>query len=349
MKNKRKALGLFLSLGESFTDLKKTGQDRLMVDEYIAQFCHHFQKVYVFTYQREKITLPKNAYLVQPPIPLHRYIYALLLPVIHRSTISNLDILRCYQLSGVIPALIAKMLFKKKVVFNLGYDYAAFAAIEGKPLQSLLFKLLQPIAIQLADKIIVKTKTLHIAKGVYIPNGVNIKKFSPLKTKKTIDILFVGRLEPQKNLLPLIRAIFRMKPKPSLTTIGNGSLYKIISKHSTVHSKIPNSQLPNYYRQTKIFVLPSLKEGSPKVLLEAMSTGLPCIASDIAEHREIITHNQNGILVTPTATNIKAALEKLLTSVKLRTKIGRHARQTIISQFNQKKLIRHEMYHLQNP
>ena len=153
-------LGLFLSLGESFSDLKKQGQDQLMINQNIRFFARHFKKIYVFTYKKESIKLPQNCQLITPPLKLHRYLYGFLAPFIHLRIFKKIDIIRCYQLSGALPGIIAKIFFHKKFVFNLGYDYSQFAQIEGKPVQACLFSWLKPLALQLADRIIIKNKTM---------------------------------------------------------------------------------------------------------------------------------------------------------------------------------------------
>ena len=91
-----------------------------------------------------------------------------------------------------------------------------------------------------------------------------------------------------------------------------------------------------------MFVLVSLIEGQPKVLLEAMSCGLPVIASQIPAHEEIISHNKNGILSDINPQDITQALRSVMTDPNLRQKLGKNARQTIIKHYNMHDLNRQE-------
>jgi len=303
-------IGLFLSLGESFSDLKSKGQDQLMVNQQIFAFAKKFKRVYVFTYKKETIKLPKNCTLVTPPYKLHRYLYGVLMPFIHKDIFSRLDALRCYQLFGTLPGLIAKIFFDKKLIFNYGYDYLSFAQLESKPTQAIAVEIFTPFALKYSDYVIIKNKKLvskiktFTQNYTILPNGVDTNKFKPRnRTDKNLSILFVARLEPQKNIFALLQAISSLKTKPHLTIIGNGSLKKKVSHfikknhlNSTLKSKVPHQQMPKIYSSEDIFVLPSIKEGSSKVLLEAMASGLACIATNIPENQEIIQTNKIHVL-----------------------------------------------------
>ncbi len=343
-----KKIAVFFPVGDSFRKLSQSGQTSLMISSNLIPYSKAFKKLWIFTYEKEKINLPSNCRLVEPPINIHRYIYAILLPIIHRKILLQTDLIRCFHISAVVPALIAKIFFKNKYIFNYGYDYSSFAHIEGKKLQLILFAILHPIATRFASSIIIKNLSLLKAinhdlhsKTSYIPNGVDTKQFSPGKVKKDIDVLFVGRLEPQKNILMLVKAMKKIKSK-KLTMIGNGSLFEKAASQAFIHKSIPNHKLPSYYRRAKIFVLPSVKEGSPKVLLEAMACGLACIASDISEHREIIVHNKNGVLVQPSANSLATQITKLIRHPSIMQKLGVSARQTIINRFDHTNLIDQE-------
>ena len=347
---KHSTLGLFLNLGESFTSLGS--QAELMINQNIKAFAKAFDQVYIFTYRQEKINLPENCILVTPPWPLHRYLYALLLPLIHSRIIRQCHLLRCFQLSGTVPALICKLVYGSKFVFNYGYDYVSFAKIEGKFIQAQLFSLLSPIAVKFAAVVIIKSQSLKI-KGHYLPNGVDPKLFIPKKSYRLSSppiILYVGRLEPQKNLPTLLKSATKIKAIPQVIFIGSGSQklallnqakkfkLKLVIKH-----RISHSQLPVIYRSADIFVLPSLIEGSPKVLLEAMASGLPCVASDILQHREVITHQRTGMLIQPTSLALSQAIDKLLRSTHLRRRLGQAARERIKADFDIKSIMAQEV------
>ncbi|EKD56890.1 MAG: phosphatidylinositol glycan-class A, partial [uncultured bacterium] len=83
-----------------------------------------------------------------------------------------------------------------------------------------------------------------------------------------------------------------------------------------------------------IFVLPTLFEGMSNAILEAMASKLAILTTNISENRELITHNQNGILVkTKSSREIKLWLEKVIDDQKLRLFLGEKAQDQIQKKF----------------
>lgn len=103
------------------------------------------------------------------------------------------------------------------------------------------------------------------------------------------------------------------------------------------------SGIPNAYRYLKafdVFVLPSVKEGFPWVILEAMAAGIPIIATKVGALSEIIQDNENGILIEPK--NPKAiidAIKLFVDSKDLREKLAINGKKTVIEKFNLEKMI----------
>jgi len=174
------------------------------------------------------------------------------------------------------------------------------------------------------------------SKIYYIPNGVNINKFTPkietlgLKSALNINqnypiILFIGRIYPLKGLKELIIAISQIKkfyPTLLLLIIGeiqdwsyykkNQSIIKreSLTKNIKIIGKIPYSLMPQIYRIADVFILPSYSEGMPKVVLEAMASRLCVITTDIEGNKDLIKNNFNGILIKPK--NIPEIYQSLL-------------------------------------
>jgi glycosyltransferase involved in cell wall biosynthesis len=90
------------------------------------------------------------------------------------------------------------------------------------------------------------------------------------------------------------------------------------------------------FSNAKLFILPSEVEGLPIALLEGMSFGLPCLASDIPPHREVIQNNRNGYLfIQDSLSDLQDKLEHILTkSDSELTQIGNEAKQKVISDYN---------------
>ncbi|MDQ7062597.1 MAG: glycosyltransferase [Sulfurimonas sp.] len=88
---------------------------------------------------------------------------------------------------------------------------------------------------------------------------------------------------------------------------------------------------------TKLFVLPSYREGLPNVLIEAGSYGIPLVATDINGCNEIITHNENGILVNKKdEKDLSNAIEKFILDKNFYQKIQTNIRPSIVSRYEQK-------------
>ena len=156
-----------------------------------------------------------------------------------------------------------------------------------------------------------------------IPNGVAEKYFVGEKTSENTvpHLLFVGRLAAQKNLSLLIEAISQMQTSVFLDIVGEGELREdieaLIQKHELqnvkLHGKKTGNELIELYKSADIFVLPSLKEGVSLSMLEALAAGLPVVASDRPEVREVLA--DCGVLIQdPTAINYAKALDALLSN-----------------------------------
>jgi glycosyltransferase involved in cell wall biosynthesis len=83
------------------------------------------------------------------------------------------------------------------------------------------------------------------------------------------------------------------------------------------------------------FVFPSMFEGLPLALIEAMCKGLPCIATRIGPHEELITHGQNGVLVQPGSVDeLARAMLDLCLDADKRTRIGKQAQLDSLALFD---------------
>ncbi len=350
-------LGIFLTAGDGLSTMEKSGQLTRFKKYYLSEYSENFEEVYIFSYLNEKISgLPKNVYLVQNKYGLHRYVYGILLPFLNIRTVRNCNIFRVFHLSGTIPAIITKIFFQKPFVFNYAFDYKKFAEIDNNSLAKLLLRAACPLAIRFADNILAANKNilknLPKNKTIYSPNGVDTKVFKPflVKTKPNhrMNILSVGRMEKQKNFAALLKAMADLPAK--LTIVGNGSLKEELvdlAKKENIDleiiDKVENDKMPEMYNRADIFVLPSLIEGHPKVLLEAMCCGLPVIGTKTEGTNEIIDDRVNGLLTGIDAADIRSAIKIFMKNEKLRQSCGSKARRTIIGDYDIKKLVNKEI------
>jgi len=168
-------------------------------------------------------------------------------------------------------------------------------------------------------------KVNPFVKSVYIPNGVDLEKFNvqgqSLHTQlKRPIVLAVGAFTKQKRLDLVIKAVAKIENVSLLIVGGGGDLKekireegeKLLGDKFKILS-VPFSEMPKIYRAANVFTLPSASsEAFGNVLVEAMATNLPVVATNDPIRAEII--GDAGILVDPTDTDeyakaLKRALE----------------------------------------
>ena len=148
-----------------------------------------------------------------------------------------------------------------------------------------------------------------------IPDGLDPDSFEPTQREahpKVVRCLSIGRLIPRKGFQFLIRALpqilDKVKHKFEIEIVGDGPYEEEltrIAKHLNVNAYIhftgavEYSELPQKYCNADVFILPSLAEGMPLVVLEAMGTGLPIIASRVQGIDELVVDGVNGALFAP--------------------------------------------------
>jgi glycosyltransferase involved in cell wall biosynthesis len=211
-----------------------------------------------------------------------------------------------------------------------------------------------------ADKVVVTTESsakeirkrysLPTSKIVVIPNYVDTDVFRrvPVEKGENIRIGYIGRLVEAKNPLALLNAISGLPI--SLYMVGGGPLLATLRQKAQEQGSevifagyIPNSQLPQILNQCDLFVLPSLYEGHPKSLLEAMACALPVIATDVPGNRELIRHEVDGILCGTSADEIRKAILRLKENKTLRTQLGENARRHVVEEFSLDRVAKMEM------
>lgn len=250
----------------------------------------------------------------------------------------------------IAPAFVPEIVF---LVSKLrGIPYVAHIHLDVRPSTKMGFLLpfykkvfLQKI-LNYSSKIIVPTKDYidlvskkySISKNkIYIvPYGIDLKKFKSLsgKSHDPIRLLFVGRLEIQKNVPLLIRSFKKITEKNvrniELHIVGDGEeKSKIINlikeekleKKVILHGALRGKRLYKIFSNSDIFILTSRYESFGIVLIEAMVSGLPIVASNIPAVRNVVENNKTGLLVKPLPEDFAKAIEKLLNSSQLREKL----------------------------
>jgi glycosyltransferase involved in cell wall biosynthesis len=113
-----------------------------------------------------------------------------------------------------------------------------------------------------------------------------------------------------------------------------------ISKRVTFLGDVPSSNVPKLLKAHDVFVLSSRYEGLPLSLLEAMASGLPCIASDVGSIREVLLHEETGLLVQPNnPIQLTEALRRMIKDVKLREKCSTAGRTLVMQKCDENKFL----------
>jgi len=181
--------------------------------------------------------------------------------------------------------------------------------------QELWLQILSRYIFKISDKIICLTQVDADQIKIYgadekkieiIPNGINIDLFHPSSIQGNY-ILWVGRFVEEKGLTYLIDAIedvVKNFPNKKIVLVGDGPLKKEIvekiykkdiSKYFEIKDNCSQKEISQLMKECELFVLPSLQEGFPKSLLEAMACGKPVITTNGL--KEIV--NDAGITVPP--------------------------------------------------
>jgi glycosyltransferase involved in cell wall biosynthesis len=197
---------------------------------------------------------------------------------------------------------------------------------------------------------------------VLIPNGVDSEKFrpdarrrpNPASTER--DIVCVARLQYPKGVDVLLHAWGRMMRvpaewraefKPRLLLVGEGPLQAQLERiveelgiQDSVQFLGLRRDVVDLLQQAWGFVLPSRWEGMPNALLEAMSCGLPCVATRVSGSEDIIVDGLNGLLVQPEQPEeLAQALRRIIEDNELVQRLAEEARATVLRDYQLSTII----------
>ena len=239
---------------------------------------------------------------------------------------------------------------KKTVLVLTTHQPPTQSAFQNQLLMNMYNNSIGKFALGIADGIIAITELektflakvagVQLKKIKVIPEGVDLKQFHPkgVKSKKKKEILYVGRLSSEKGLLYLIDAVPKVISKyPSAKFVFVGEdcgIKQAITERAQEHEVEQNieflepkfgADLAGVYRNANLFVLPSLYETFGLVILEAMASGLPVIATKVGGVPTLIKDGYNGYLVSPGDSNALAEeIIRLLSSHSLYKRMSKH-------------------------
>ncbi len=177
----------------------------------------------------------------------------------------------------------------------------------------------------------------------YVPNGVEERFFQPrsYSANGITRLLFVGTWLDHKGVYYLKEAFERLArahPKLHLTIAGCMTEPQTVqrffslelSERINVIPFVAAADMPGLYANHDIFVFPSLVEGLPISLLEAMASGLPVVTTETCGMMDVVEPGYNGLLAKPAdGDGFASRLRELIESAELRERLGRQAQETM--------------------
>ena len=203
---------------------------------------------------------------------------------------------------------------------------------------------------------VVNADRCHLIRG----SGVNTGKFRPstaVREDQEIRILFASRLIAEKGINELVGAmkdVAKVYPQAVLWIAGEpyaqnptsltGQDLQRLKKLPYVKLLGHLDDMAEVLSQVDIVALPSYREGTPKILLEAASCGLPIVATDIAGCRGLVEHGENGYLVPlRDRVHLAESIGDLCGDAALRAKMGLRGREIVETGFSSEIVIRNTL------
>jgi glycosyltransferase involved in cell wall biosynthesis len=185
----------------------------------------------------------------------------------------------------------------------------------------------------------------HLPGTQLIPNGVDIIRFQPAPaslptTERSQTVVCVSKLRWEKGIDVLLQAwhlVHKQLSEARLILVGSGPIQTQLEKMAnalgiadSVEFAGLQSNVPAQLHRGTLAVLPSRWEGMPNALLEAMASGLACVATRVSGSEDLIEHGVNGLLVEPEDyEGMAQALLTLLRDPAIAQKYGQAARLTV--------------------
>ena len=260
------------------------------------------------------------------------------------------DLIYCHTPVGAMLARLAGVSARKKGT-KVIYMAHGFHFYSGAPLLNwMLYYPVEKFLSRFTDGLITinqedyrRAQKFHAGKTILIPGvGIDLDKFQKKEPTRQeirnklgipdgkIILMSVGELTKRKNHMVVIDALARLKEYDILYVIcGDGPLkaqLRAKAEELGVRDRVKllgfRKDIAELHKAADIFVFPSLQEGLPVAVMEAMASGLPIVASKIRGNEDLISNNQGGYLVNPTdSEQVAKAIEKMIQNTKKREKM----------------------------
>jgi len=288
--------------------------------------------------------------------------YSLLAPFLHKTALQNGTVYKTNQLDGSWTAINAGAIYRKPVIVRAGYLWAELNRQNGAQgpkaylidrLQNNFFSRAEALFVTTSSmkRQVIRDYNISPRKIKVVPNYVDTDIFRPMINVTPIEgrVCCVGRLHKIKNFESFIKASTDI-PEISLVFIGQGdqrSHLERIVRDCQMSVKflgaLPHNKIPFELNRSSAFILPSLSEGHPKALIEAMSCGLPVIGTDIPGIRDVIQHGETGLLCSHEPDSIRESIQKIIDNPELATRLGQNARHYVMNNFSIERIVEIEL------
>lgn len=249
------------------------------------------------------------------------------------------------HLNSSKAGILGRLLFKnsKIPVFYTPHGYSFLMADisnQKKAFYKLLekafaFKNIETIACSKGEYEITKKLTSN---ATYVDNGINLREFDGIRLnhqadKNHLKIATLGRISLQKNPT-LFNKIAMAFPNIEFLWIGDGELKdEITASNIAITGWVNNRTALQYMADIDIFLLPSLWEGLPMALLEAMYMKKICVVSNVVGNRDVI-HNENNGYVCDDLTDFIERIKKITQANEIPLRLIENANREIVTHYN---------------
>lgn len=261
-------------------------------------------------------------------------------------------------MAGFVGAYAGKYLSVPSVVSIRGNDIERAAFDPGK-FSHVMYALQNASALTTNASSLAQKAHAFIDRDIQvIPNGVDAERFKPMEKNEslaetfnlqpsTFTVGFTGELRAKKGMAALLSGCAQAAKKLSLSLLIVGEVregedkkffdeFKITNPQLpiTITGQISHKDMPAYYSLMDVFAHPSLRDGMPNALLEAMACGKAVIATPAGGALDIIEDGKNGMLVNVNDANALAEkILALLVDPEKRESLGKNARDFVMSKF----------------
>lgn len=289
----------------------------------------------------------KSAGLVLSIVRLTRYLRRDAVRLVH-----------CFDFYSNIVGVPAARLARTSVVIASQRDLGNLRTPGRQAIHSLALRLATHVLVNSETIAARLTRTRAARQGrlAVVRNGVDLARFSPVAPSSTgqgvSTVGTLANLRPEKGLVQVVEAaalVARSAPRAKFVLWGDGPLRSDLERlvairglESTVELRGGTREPEKVLRNCQVFVLASLSEASSNVVLEAMATGLPVVATRVGGTPALVDDQRTGLLVPPDDPKALAhAILRLLEAPARATEMGAEGRRRALGEFGLDRMLEH--------